>query len=144
MKDIMKWELLKQQIAEIARTCGRETAQENRLLLENLYKLKTVYVNEYDTLLETTLQHSYKEICDKITELEKAKTDAVIFRSRALWAREGEKSSKYFLSLEKRNYYAKTMFSIILDDGTVCKEQKKISGGTEEILRGSVSKSQRH
>ena len=46
-----------------------------------------------------------KEEIDKIIEEE---TRGSIIRSRARWYEEGEKSTKYFLNLEKRNFNKKS------------------------------------
>ena len=74
----------------------------------------------------TNLEQVYHEVISKIEELEEQKIQGIIFRSKAKWAREGERNTKYFLSLEKRNYCNKTMFSIILPSGQICDEQRRI------------------
>ena len=50
----------------------------------------------------------------------------IILRSKANWIENGEKSSKYFSSLEKRNYINKTVSEIINNDGKKIVEQKEI------------------
>ena len=126
MDAIQKWELFKSRAAAIAREFSKKSASDTNVLLENLYSLKSIYVNEYNEMDNSLLQDNLQQITEKIEEIEREKTLSIIFRSRADWAREGEKNTKYFLSLEKRNYCAKTMFSIILDDGTICKDQQRI------------------
>ena len=39
-------------------------------------------------------------------------------RTKAKWIEEGEKPTKYFLSLEKRNYINKTVYKLNQDSGT--------------------------
>ena len=65
-------------------------------------------------------------ITDKIKDLEQEIIKGAIFRSKARWVREGEKCSKYFFALEKRNYSAKTMYQIKRSDGTIITQQKCI------------------
>ena len=41
------------------------------------------------------------------------KNNAIIFRSKAKWVEDGEKNTKYFLNLEKRNYNNKCIQKLI-------------------------------
>ena len=50
----------------------------------------------------------------------------MIFRSKVKWYEEGEKSSKYFYSLEKARYNAKTCYKIIGDNNTEITDQQRI------------------
>ena len=59
----------------------------------------------------------YYSAKSKWETLEKERIDGIILISKAKYAEEGEKSSKYFLNLEKRNYNKKHMKSIINSDG---------------------------
>ena len=60
----------------------------------------------------------------------KKKTKGIIIRARARWYDHGEKSTKYFLNLEKRNYLKKHMRkltineSVTTDSLTILSEQK--------------------
>ena len=82
--------------------------------------------------------------CDKnIRELEKAKNDleehrapyvqGLIVRSRAQWHEEGERNSKYFLSLEKRNACRKTIQYIENDGKTLTTTGDVLSLFTENL-----------
>ena len=46
--------------------------------------------------------------------------------SKARWYKEGEKNTKYFYRLEKQHYNNKTITCIILSDGSISRNQKKI------------------
>ena len=58
--------------------------------------------------------------------LQEIKTKGAIIRSKAQLVEEGEKISKYFLNLEKRNYNQKCMKTIINRDGLEVTDQKNI------------------
>lgn len=45
-----------------------------------------------------------KEIKEKFELFYEEKTNGIIIRARARWQEHGEKSSKFFLNLEKRNH----------------------------------------
>ena len=58
-------------------------------------------------------------------------TKQVIFRSKVRWYEEGEKNTKYFFSLEKARYNAKTCYKIlneleqeIIQPNLILEEQK--------------------
>ena len=68
-----------------------------RKYLQN--KLKTLEnVVDNDNNLER-----YRNIKDKIEEIYEKKAEGARIRSKRLWHEEGEKSSKFFLNLEKRS-----------------------------------------
>ena len=51
-------------------------------------------------------------------------TDGAKVRSKEKWIQEGEKNTKYFLNLEKRNVVNKTITSLYKSDGTVVTDQE--------------------
>ena len=68
-----------------------------------------------------SLEKDLNEILDK-------ETACLIVRSRIKWAEHGEKSSKYFCNLEKRNNEKKTIRQLKLDNG-------EIKVATDKILK---------
>ena len=68
-----------------------------------------------------SLEKDLNEILDK-------ETAGLIVRSRIKWAEHGEKSSKYFCNLEKRNNEKKTIRQLKLDNG-------EIKVATDKILK---------
>ena len=52
--------------------------------------------------------------------------NGIILRSKAQWVEEGQKKTKYFLNLEKRNYNKKTYKKWIDDKGKEIIDQKEI------------------
>ena len=55
---------------------------------------------------------------------EKAKKSA--FRCRANYYEKGQKTSRYFLNIEKRNYINKTMYIVCKSDGKLTKDYAEI------------------
>ena len=49
---------------------------------------------------------------EKLEELRKIKMEGIVVRSRTRWYEQGEKSTAYFLGLEKRNYLSKLIASL--------------------------------
>lgn len=62
----------------------------------------------------------------KLQEIRNEKLKGNILRSKAKWIEHGEKPTKYFCSLEKRNYINKTVTKIETDSGQHITEQKMI------------------
>ena len=69
-------------------------------------------------------QKTREDLEDKIME----RSRGIIFRSRVKWYEEGEKNTKYFFSLEKARYNAKTCYKLI-------DEEQKEYEQPEDILR---------
>ena len=67
--------------------------------------------------------YAYKE---KMNELVKIKTQGAIIRSRQQWYEEGEKNSRYFFNLEKRNSNLKSINRLKLNDNTITEDPKNI------------------
>ena len=63
-----------------------------------------------------------------------------MFRSKAKWHEEGEKSSKYFFSLEKSRYKAKTCFCLYGGDEQLYKDQTQILHIQKEFYTELYSK----
>jgi hypothetical protein len=69
------------------------------------------------------------ELRDKKKQLEEIranKVEGIILRSKARWIDQGEKPTKYFLNLEKRNYVSKLIPKIITEDGIEIRDGKEI------------------
>lgn len=61
-----------------------------------------------------------------IDDLLQNKINGIIMRSKCDWQEYGEKPSKFFLSLEKRNFNNKTIKRLRLPDGTITMDETKI------------------
>ena len=70
---------------------------------------------------------------NKLKELRAKHLEGVMVRSRARWVENGEKPTKYFCGLEKRNFVNKTIDKIELGDGTIITDQKLILKEVEKF-----------
>ena len=130
------WDTMKMRIRSTSLNYGRkrkrdmksEEASIESVILSLQRKL------EENNLLENTKTNLQKELEAKIAEREeivKYKTRGAILRSKSRWYNEGEKNTKYFLTLEKRHFNEKTIKhlqisddSIIYKDSDILKEAK--------------------
>ena len=127
MDGMKKWEYVKFRCAEVARKYATKKANTKAELLKNLHQLKGIYEEQYlqESRDKECIENSYEDIVAKIQQLEEERTQSVIFRSKANWAKDGEKNTKYFFALEKRNYSNKNMFSVFTENG-LCTDQQQI------------------
>ena len=120
------WEFTKCKIrTETMIYAGHKARCKNMREKEILNKLSKLEEN-FNLTNDQTMLREY-EICKKEWEtIQTEKINGVILRSKALFAEEGEKNSKYFLNLEKRNYNNKHMKSVIDSKGNVINTPENI------------------
>ena len=117
----MKWELLKFEIRRFSRKFSKNLANEKR---ENQTKWEEI-VKNYETCPND--EHNLTEI-DYLTakasleNLLNHRTAGFILRSKTKWFEEGEKSSKFFLNLEKKKSIQNTIQVVIENDVTLTDE----------------------
>lgn len=94
---------------------------------QNQRKLKLE--KEITEIEQNLTQNTIDELNEKQNELEQIRSNILkgqCIRSKAKWIEEGEKPTKYFLSLESRNYISKQIPRIQKDDGSIITDQFKI------------------
>ena len=124
-----EWEYLKKQCKLYSQKATKNSQRDTISLLNNLHALRQELLNEETEKSKSDTQSEHDVITmvnGKIKEIETQQTEQTIFRSRSKWVKEGQKMTKYFYALEKRNYVNKTMFSVINSEGQVCTQQKEI------------------
>ena len=68
----------------------------------------------------------YIKVKNELDKISYDRTRGACVRSKARWHEFGERSSKYFLNLEKRNYENKCITSLIKENGRSIKDPKEI------------------
>ena len=117
----------------------------------------------YSSLKKKEAESRKKELEDSITRLENLRHDnvpanpnieeqlqnlkneqevmrkeyikGVFVRTRANWIEEGEKPTKYFLSLEKRHYVNKTVAKLVNSDNSTISKQEDILSAIESFYK---------
>ena len=119
-----RWEIIKKRIKEVTVKFSRKNVSEEKLIIGQLSEK----VNEYEERLplveeeDRIYMNTKEELEDKLFE----RVKGVMFRSKANWYEYGEKSTKYFLSLEKAKYNAKTCYKLKDEDGREIEDQSQI------------------
>ena len=132
-----RWEIIKERIKKTAIKFSKKTKSQNDLVISQLSEK----INQYQSNLPLNQEDS-KLMDDSISELEERtlqRVQGIMFRSKAKWYEEGEKSTKYFLSLEKTKYNSKTCYKMLQDDGTEITTQDQILKMQKEFYQNLYS-----
>ena len=126
----MKWELIKcDAIGESMKYSFQKSKSRNNILEvldKKIKRLEHDLSNEKDKYKVNRIGKDLNSTKNEYQNIMFEKTKGSMFRSRARWHEEGEKSSKYFLNLEKFRYDKKTIKSMYLSDGSLTKDPSKI------------------
>lgn len=124
----LQWQKVKGILIEFSKRYSKDKAkakkQELNDLESQLDKLKII-VEELPYPSENVI-HKYKELHTKRQSILQIKSDGAFVRSRTKYYQQGERSSKYFFSLEKSNAAKKTMKQLKLNDGSYIKNSKQL------------------
>ena len=125
LKQPMKrWEMIKERIKKVAIRYARSRGSENNLVISQLSEI----INNLEETLpldkkqNELLENSKLELEEKMYE----KIGGSMFRSKVRWYEQGEKSTKYFFSLEKARYNAKACYCIVDEYGKIVYQQDEI------------------
>ena len=111
------WREIKIKCAIFSKKYCKTKTRERKKLFSNLQKLEQSLVED---ILETNNEEakdSLKQVRGQIAIHDRIRTESSIFRSRAQFAKSGEKCSKFFFGLEKRKYLTKNSQCVIDDAG---------------------------
>ena len=110
------WDLIKKDIADVSKKFRASAREQLNVEIANLSeKIYDQEVTAAETPTADLLDNLYQNKL-KLNQLIESKTDSLIFRSKAKWYHLGEKSTKYFLNLEKMRYNARTCHALLIND----------------------------
>ena len=122
----MKWEFVKYKCRNLSRKISIEKSRERksrRVELENrLAELENIITTNSSEEVITV----YNNCKSDLEALYNYITEGVIIRSKSNWYEFGEKSSKYFLNLEKRNKAKLHVHTIITENNSEISEPQAI------------------
>ena len=121
LKNQLKQELLKYEIRRFTISYCKELTkkdEQERKYLENTLKNLENVLDNYGNL------ESYHNIKDKIEEIYEKKVEGARIRTKCLWYEEGEKSSEFFLKLEKRRGIQGQIRKLIVSNQEITDQNK--------------------
>ena len=115
----------------------REAMREEKFIADRLKPLEEKELEAKNNRQETI---ELEQLRNDMEALRKVKLQGTLVRSRARWIEFGEKSSKYFLNLEKRNFVNKSITELKLSKDKSTKDQKEILKLQREFYKSLYSK----
>ena len=120
------WELVKYELRNFCMKFGANKRKEINGKIKDLSESLLIAERKLGDRTSIETQEKYDEIKNELKEIETEQSKGAILRSKAKWIEEGEKPTKYFFDLEKRNYIKKTIRKLKLPDGTVTTNKEEI------------------
>ena len=121
-----KWETLKFDMANLAQEQASNYSMNRKLIISQLQEKAMQLEEELSDTLSIRTNDLLLWTRADLNDLLNEEIRGVIFRSKAKYFMQAERNTKYFYSLEKARYNAKTCSTLIDSDGSVTNDQKKI------------------
>ena len=110
-----------------AKQKSRALYQREKEISKRLEYLDTIICNSNINLLNISdTLNEYEALKTELHSIYDRKGKAALFPSKCRWMEKGEKPTKYFFNLEKRNYNRKTINEIRSEGGEEIREEKEI------------------
>ena len=123
----LKWDVIKMEIRgftlQYSKRRARSEKDQEKQLLKNLNDLQEKLCSSRN---DPNLLNEYYSLKAKLEKISNRKIKGTILRSKARWYEHGEKNSKYFLNLEKRNFLRKKISKLKLSNGEETDDVKTI------------------
>ena len=128
---VLLWDTIKMKMRgksiEYAKRKRRKIQSEEQLLESEISdlqkKLEETVISDYERV---DVQNKLEVKTQQREQICQFKTGGSIIRSRKRWYNEGEKNTKYFLSLGKRHHSNKTIKTLQLADGKLINTDREI------------------
>ena len=129
-----KWELLKIKVKEYTqRFCRKKSVTEKniRSILEE--RLRSLEIKIDVNVHNAELENDYSKVKTKLEKIYQAEAKGAGIRARVKWIEQGERSTKYFLGLEKNSVRKKEIKQLKSQNGkrTIRKQEEII----KEVIR---------
>ena len=122
----LRWDYIKSEIRGYTIQYSAKKLKERKELKLKLEKDLYNIENELQRGISEADVERYHYIKEELEKLEELETKGAILRSKAKWAETGEKNTKYFLNLEKKNAIDKHIYQLQLETGEITNDQKQI------------------
>ena len=129
----MKWEFLKFKFSEFSRSFSIQKSKERKARRCELEKRLTELECSLSTNHNNNMSEEYHKCKSELDTLYDYITAGLIIRSKSNWYEQGEKSSKYFLNLEKRNQVKSHIRKLISDSGNVINDPSEILSSNKDF-----------
>ena len=126
----LKWELVKLELRGLtipyAKNKAKNLRKKEKDLQTRLSNLDQLISNSVDSAQVNYLEVVYFQLKQELCLIYENKGKGSIVRSKTKWTEQGEKPTKYFFDLERRNYNHKTIRELKYPDGTLVTKEDEI------------------
>ena len=126
----LKWELVKLELRGLtipyAKNKAKNLRKKEKDLQTRLSNLDQLISNSVDSAQVNYLEVVYFQLKQELCLIYENKGKGSIVRSKTKWIEQGEKPTKYFFNLERRNYNHKTIRELKYPDGTLVTKEDEI------------------
>ena len=140
----MRWELLKECSVKTCKELCKERSRQINDTVKNLQNQAHNAQEKIDTASnmeeKCAAEMELNECKGNLERYLEYKAEGARIRSRAMWYERGERSTKYFLGLEKVKYSNKTLNILRCEDGTITRNEKKILNEQTKFYKCLFSK----
>ena len=113
---------------------AKETSKREHTIKDELENLDHIIYNSCDLMNIDYELKQYEDLKNELQQLYENKGEAAKFRSKCLWVEKGERLTKYFFNLEKRNYSRRVFSELELEEGEVITNEKQILSEIENYF----------
>ena len=126
----LKWELVKMELRGLtipyAKNKAKNLRRKEKDLQKRLSDLDQLISNSVDSAQVNSSQAEYFQLKHELCLIYENKGKGSIARSKTKWTEHGEKPTKYFFNLERRNYNHKTITELKHPDGNPVTKEEEI------------------
>ena len=122
----LQWDYIKAEIRSYTVQYSSYKNKQRRAFKQKLENDLMIIQNQLHQELSDLKVDEYRYVKEELEKIEEIETKGAILRSRARWTEDGEKNTKYFLNLEKKNACDKSISQLQLNDGTIIDDPKCI------------------
>ena len=135
----LKWELVKMELRGLtipyAKNKAKNIRKKEKDLQKRLSDLDLLFSNSIDSAQVNHLEAEYFQLKHDLCLIYENKGKGSIVRSKTKWIEQGEKPTKYFLNLEKRNYNHRKITELKHSDGTSVTKEEEILKEIERFYK---------
>lgn len=136
---ITRWEYVKLKIRELSIKFSKKIKEESSRLEAELETQLLSLGNKLEN--SHNLYEEYQGVKRELFQIQLIQARESMIRSRCRWVGEGERPTKYFLNLEKKNFASKVMSGIRTPDGTLLSDPEEILSFEKEYFSNQYAKS---
>ena len=133
------WEMIKMEIRSAMITYSKKESKSirnrERELIRKLDDLDGTTCNNFSSPHIDGVLREYDELTAELQSIYEEKGKQAIFRAKCRWVENGERPTKYFFNLEKRNYNKKTISELRLQDDSTTNNRNVILDQIETYFK---------